>query len=117
MQVNKQQLELDMEQQTGSKLGKEFVKAVYCHPAYLYAEYIMRNTGLEETQAGIKIARRNVNNLKYADDTTLMAESEEELKSLLMKVKEVSEKNGLKLNIQKTKIMASSPITSWQIDG
>ena len=77
---------------------------------YNDAEYIMRNSGLEETQAGIKIARRNVNNLKYADDTTLMAESEEELKSLLMKVKEVSEKIGLKLNIQKTKIMASSPV-------
>ena len=77
----------------------------------------MRNAGLEETQAGIKIARRNTNNLRYADDTTLMAESEEELKSLLMKVKEESEKGGLELNIQKTKIMASSPITSWQIDG
>ena len=83
----------------------------------LYAECIMRNTGLEETQAGIKIAKRNINNLKYADDTTLMAESEEELKSLLMKVKEENEKVGLKLNIQKTKIMASGPITSWQIDG
>ena len=80
-----------------------------------YAEYMMRNAGLEETQAGIKIAGRNINNLKYADDTTLMAENEE-LKSLLMKVKEGSEKVGLKLNIQKTKIMASSPITSWQID-
>ena len=77
----------------------------------------MRNAGLEETQAGIKIARRNINNLRYADDTTLMAASEEELKSLLMKVKEESEKVGLKLNIQKTKIMASGPITSWQIDG
>ena len=77
----------------------------------------MRNAGLEEVQAGIKIARRNINNLRYADDTTLMAESEEELKSLLMKVKVESEKVGLKLNIQKTKIMASSPITSWQIDG
>ena len=77
----------------------------------------MRNARLDEAQAGIKIARRNINNLRYADDTTLMAESEEELKSLLMKVKEVSEKAGLKLNIQKTKIMASSPITSWQIDG
>ena len=77
----------------------------------------MRNTGLDETQAGIKIARRNINNLRYADDTTLMAESKEELKSLLMKVKEESEKVGLKLNIQKTKIMASGPITSWQIDG
>ena len=77
----------------------------------------MRNAGLEETQAGIKIARRNINNLRYADDTTLMAESEEELKSLLMKVKEESEKVGLKLNIQKTKIMASVPISSWQIYG
>ena len=77
----------------------------------------MRNAGLEETQAGIKIAGRNINNLRYADDTTLMAESEEELKSLLMKVKEESEKAGLKLNIQKTKIMASGPITSWEIDG
>ena len=79
----------------------------------LYAEYIMRNTELEEAQAGIKIAGRNINNLRYADDTTLMAESEEELKSLLMKVKEESEKFGLKLNIQKTKIMSSGPITSW----
>ena len=77
----------------------------------------MRNTGLEETQSGIKIARRNINNLRYADDTTLMAESEEELKSFLMKVKEESEKTGLKLNIQKMKIMASRPITSWEIDG
>ena len=83
----------------------------------LYAEYIMRNAGLDEVQAGIKIAGRNLNNLRYVDDTTLMAESEEELKSLLMKVKEESEKVGLKLNIQKTKIMASSPITSWQIKG
>ena len=82
-----------------------------------YAEYIMRNAGLEETQAGIKIARRNINHLRYADDTTLMAESEEELKSLLMKVKVESETVGLKLNIQKTKIMASGPIPSWQIDG
>ena len=83
----------------------------------LYAEYIMRNSGLEEPQAGIKIARRNINNLRYADDTTLMAESEEELKSLLMKVKEESGKVDLKLSVQKTKIMASGPITSWQIDG
>ena len=83
----------------------------------LYAEYIMRNVRLEEAQAGIKIAGRNINNLKYADDTTLMAESEEKLKSLLMKVKEEMEKVGLKLNIQKTKIMASVPITSWQVDG
>ena len=82
-----------------------------------YAENIMRNAGLEETQAGIKIAGRNINNLRYADDTTLIAESEKELKSLLMKVKEESEKVGLKLNIQKMKIMASGPITSWQIDG
>ena len=82
-----------------------------------YAEYIMRNAGLEEAQAGIKIARRNINHLRYADDTTLMAESEEELKSLLMKVKEESEKVGLKLNIQITKIMASGPIISWEIDG
>ena len=83
----------------------------------LYAEYIMQNTRLDEAQAGIKIARRNINNLRYADDTTLIAGSEEELKSLLMKVKEESEKVGLKLNIQKTKIIASSPITSWQTDG
>ena len=89
-------------------------------PAYLfnsYAEYIIRNAGLEEAQAGIKIAGKNNNNLRYADDTTLMAESEEELKSLLMKVKEESEKAGLKLNIQKTKVMASGLITSWEIDG
>ena len=83
----------------------------------LYAEYITQNVGLDEALAGIKTARRNINNLRYADDTTFMAESEEELKDLLMKVKEESEKFGLKLNIQKTKIMASSPITSWQIDG
>ena len=83
----------------------------------LYAEYIVRNARLEETQAGIKTVARNINNLRYADDTTLMAESEEELKSLLMKVKEESEKVGLNLNIQKTKIMASCPITSWEIDG
>ena len=84
---------------------------------YLYAEYIIRNTGLDEAQAGIKTAGRNINNLRYADDITFMAESEEELKSLLMKVKEESEKVGLKLNIQKTKIMASGCIISWQIDG
>ena len=82
-----------------------------------YAEYIMRNAGLEEAQAGIKIARRNINNLRYADDTTLMAESEEELKSLLMKMKEESEKVGLKLNVQKMKIMESGPIASWELDG
>ena len=108
--------ELDMEQQTGSK---ECVKAVYCSPCLFtfYAEYIMRNSGLEEAQAGIKIARRNINDLRYADDTNLMAESEEELKSLLMKVREESEKVGLKLNIQETKIMAFGPITSCDIDG
>ena len=83
----------------------------------LYAEYIMRNAGLEESQAGMKIAGRNINNLRYANDTTFVAESEEELKSLLMKVREESEKVGLKLNIQKMKIMASGPITSWEIDG
>ena len=83
----------------------------------LYAEYIMRNVGLEEAQAGVEIARRNISNVRYADDTTLMEESEEELKSLLMKVKEESEKDGLKHNIQKTKIVASDPITSWEIDG
>ena len=83
----------------------------------LYAEYIIRNSGLEEAQAGIKIARRNLNNFRYADDTTLMAESEEELKTLLMKLTVESEKVGLKLNIQKMKIMASGPITSWEIDG
>ena len=83
----------------------------------LYAEYILRNAGLEEAQAGVKIAGRNINNLRYGDDTTLMVETKEALKSLLMKVEEESEKVGLKLNIQKTKIMASSPITSWEIDG
>ena len=114
MQVKKQQLELDMEQQTGSKLVKEYVKAVYCH---LHAEYIMRNAGLDKVQDRIKIAGRNINNLRYSDDNNLMAESEEELKSLLMNVKEESEKAGLKLNTQKIKIMVSNPITSWQIDG
>ena len=95
MQVKKQQLELDMEQWTGSKSAKEYVKAVYCHPAYfnLYAEYIMQNGRLDEAQAGIKIAGRNINNLRHADNTTLMAENEEELKSLLMKMK----KRGKKL--------------------
>ena len=104
-----------MEQHTGSKLGKEYIKAVYCHP--VYTEYFMQNARLDDAQAGIKIARRNMNNLSYADDTTLMAESEEELKSFLMKVKEDSEKVSLKLNIQKTKISASGSITSWQIEG
>ena len=101
------------------QIGKEVCQGCVLSPCLfnLYAEYIMRNSGLDEAQAGIKIAGRNINNLRYADDTTLMAESEEELKSLLIKVKEESEKVGLKLNIQKTKIMASGPITSWQIDG
>ena len=120
MQVRKQQLELAMEQQTGSNKG--VCQGCILSPCLFnfYAEYIMRTgrgKGLEEEQAGIKITRRNINNLRYADDTTLTAESEEELKSLLMKVKEESEKIGLKLNIQKIKIMASGPITSWQIDG
>ena len=105
-----------MEKQTGSNLGKEYVKAVYVSLLFnLYAEYIRQNAGLDEAQAGIKIAERNINNHRYADNTTLMAESEEKLKSLLMNVKEDSEKVGLKLNIQKTKIMASGPITSWQM--
>ena len=119
MQVKKQQLELDMEHQTGSKSGKEYIKAVYCHSAYLtyMQSRIMQNVGLDEEQAGIKIAGRNINNLRYVDDTTLMVESEEELKGLLMKVKEETEKFDLKLNIQRTKIMASGSITSWQIDG
>ena len=108
-----------MEQRTDSKLGKEYIKAVYFHPVYLA---YMQSTSceismLDEAQAGIKIARRNINNLRYTDDTTIMAESEEELKSLLMKVKEESGKAGLKLNIQKTKVMASGSITSWEIDG
>ena len=133
MQVRKQQLELDMEQQAGSKQEnrkyfrnrkkeKEDIKAVYSQGIWsprlfnLYAEYIMRNAGLDEAQAGIKIAGRNINNLRYADDTTLMAESEEKLKSLLIKMKQESEKIGLKLNIQKTMIMASGPIISWEMD-
>ena len=103
-----------MENQTVSKSGKEYIKAVYCHPAYLT---YMQNAGVDEAQAGIKIAGRNINNIRYADDTTLMAESEEELKSLLMKVKEENKKLGLKPNIQKTNIRASSPNTSWLIDG
>ena len=104
---------------TGSfQIGKGVPQGCILSPCLLnfYAEYIVRNTGLEEAQAGIKIAGRNINNLRYTDDTTLMAESEEELKSLLMKVKEEREKVGLKLNIQKTKVMASGPITSWEID-
>ena len=101
------------------QIGKGVCQGCILSPCLfnLHAEYIMRNAGLNEAQAGIKIAERNINNLRYADDTTLMAESEEDLKSLLMKVKEESKKVGLKLNIQKSKIMASSRITSWQIDG
>ena len=106
-----------MEQWTGSKLGKEDMKAIYCHPAYL--TYMQRTSCqiLDEAQAGIKIAGRNINNLRYADDTTLMAESEKELKNILRKVKGESGKACLKLNVQKTKIMASGLITSCQVDG
>ena len=117
MQVKKQQLELDMKQQTSSKSGKEFVKAVYCHPAYLT---YMQNTSREMLDwMKQKLESRLPGEMSITSDmqVTLIAESEEELKSLLMKVKEESEKVGLKLNIQKTKIMASAPITSWQIDG
>ena len=116
MWVKKQQLEADMEQQTGSTLGKEYVKVVYCHPADLS---YMQSTSYEMLgwMNHKLIAGRKINNLRNADDTTLMAESEEELKSLLMRVKEESDKAGLKLYIQKTKIMASSTITSWQIEG
>ena len=128
MQVRKQQLELDMEQQTFPtrkrlfqlfQIGKAVRQGCILSPCLfnLHAEYIMRSAGLEEAQAGIKIAGRNMNNLRYADDTTLMAESEEELKSLLMTFKVESEKVGLELSIQKTKITASAPITSWGIDG
>ena len=119
MQVRKQQLELDMEQQAGSSRKRSIYQGRILLPCLfnLYAEYITRNTGLEEAQAGIKIARRNINNFRYVDDTTFMEESEDELKSLLMEVKEESEKVGLKLNIQKTKIMASGPVTSWQVGG
>ena len=101
--------------QTGKGIHQGYILSPYLFN--FYVEYIMRNAGLEEAQAGIKIARKNISKLRYADDTTLMAESEEELKSLLMKVKEESEKVGLKLNIQETKIMAFGPITSWEIDG
>ena len=118
MQVKKQQLELDMEQQTGSKSGKEYVKAVYCHPAYLT---YMQGTSWEMltgwSTSWNQDCREKYNNLSYADDTTVIAESEKELKNLLIKVKEDGEKVGLKFNIQKTKIMASGPITSWWIDG
>ena len=119
MQVKKQQLELRNGTTDWFQIGKGVHQGCILSPCLFnfYAEYIMRNAGLEEAQAGIKIAGRNINNLSYTDDTTLMAESEEELKSLLMKVKEESGKAGLKLNIQKTKIMTSGPITSWQIYG
>ena len=112
MQVRKQQLELDMEQQNRFQIGKCVHQGCILSPCLfsLYAKYIMRNAGLEEAQAGIKIAGRSISNLRYADDTTLLAKSEEELKSLLMKVKEESEKVGLKLNIQKMKVMASGLI-------
>ena len=113
MQVKTQQLELDMEQQTVPNQERSMsTQGCILSPCLfnLYTEYIMRNAGLEEAEAGIKIARKNINNLRYADDTTLIAESEEELKSLLMKVKEENEKVGLKLDIQKMKIMASSPL-------
>ena len=107
-----------MEQQTGSKLGEEYIKAIHWHLAYLtYEEYIKENAWLDDSQAGIKIARRNINNFRYANDTTLMADSEEELKSLLIKVKEEIEKSGLNSAFQKMKIMAYGPITSWQING
>ena len=112
MRVKKQQLELNMEQQTGSKLGKEYVKAVSPRLFNFYAECIMRNAGLDGAQAGIKISGRNINNLRYGDDTTLTAECKEELRNLLMKEKKENEKAGLKFNIQKTKIVPSSPITS-----
>ena len=103
----------------GSELRKEYNRALCCHLIYLfnlYAEHIMRNARLDELQAGIRIGRTNINNLRYSDDTTLMAESEEKLKSLLMRVKEESERTGLKLNVWKTKILASNPIISWQIE-
>ena len=116
MQVKKQQLELEMEQQTGSKSGKEYVKAVYCDPAYL--TYMLDTSWEMPGWMKHKLESRLPGEISItSDDTTLTAESKEELKSLLMKVKEESEKVGLKLNIQKTKIMASGPITSWQIDG
>ena len=120
MQVKKQQLELDINnglvpnwKRSTSRLDIVLSPCLF----NLYAEYIMRNARLDEAQAGINIAGRNINNLRYAGDTTLMPESKEEIKSLLMKMNEASEKDGLKFNIKKTKIMASSPVTSWQIDG
>ena len=118
MQVRKQQLEMDMEEQT-FQIGKGVSQGCILSPCLfnLYAEYSMRNAGLDEPQAGIQIAGRTINNLRYADDITLMGERKEELKSLLMTVKEESEKVGLMLSIQKTKIMASGPIPSWEIVG
>ena len=118
MQVKKSQIESDIEEKlvTNQERSTSSLYTVTCLLNF-YAEYIMQNSKLEEAQGGISIVRRNINKLKYADETTLMAENEEELKSVLMKVKEETEKAGLKFNIQKTKIMASSPITSWQIDG
>ena len=117
MQVKMQQLEPDMEQWTGSKSGKEYIKAIYCHPVYLtYTQNTSCNAGLDEAQARIKTAGRNNNNLRYADETTPMAENEEELNRFLMKVKEETKKVGLKFNIQKTKFIASGPINSWQTD-
>ena len=119
MQVKKQQFESDMEQETGSNLGKEYIKAICCHPAYL--TYMQSTSckmlGWMKHKLESKLLGKNINSLRYADDTTLMAESKEELKSLLVKVKAESEKAVIKLNIQKMKIMASDPITSWQIDG
>ena len=120
MQVKKQQLELDMEHGRGLVPNRERSMSRLSTVTLLfnlYAEYIMRNAGLDEAQAGIKISGRNINNFRYADDITLMAESEEELKRLMMKVKEESEKVGLKRSIQKTKIMAPGPIPSWKVDG
>ena len=119
MQVKKQQLELDREQQTGYKLENEYIKAASCHPAGLtYMQSTScKKSGCMKHKLDSRLQGRNINNLRYVDDTTLMAESEEEPKSLLMKVKEESEKVDLKFNIQKTKIMVSGPITSWQIDG
>ena len=119
MQVNKQQLEPAMELMNWFQIGKGVHRGCILSPSLfnLYAEYIMGNAGLGEAQAGIKIAKKNINNLRYADGTIFMAESEEELKTFLRNVNKESEKAGLKLNIQKTKIMASGPIASWQIDG
>ena len=119
MQIKKQQLEQDMEQQTGSKSGKEYIKAVYCHPAYLTSvqSTSWETLGWRKHKLESRLLGEIIKNLRNANDTCLVAECEEELKRLLMKVKEESEKVGLELNIQKTKIMASSPITLWQIDG